>query len=65
MVNGYRKISLFNHQIAVPNVPLQEDVEIHLIPDVERGAIEAQIWWETRLVQSLTYPIKDFPRVQF
>ena len=28
-VNGYRRISLFNHIIEVPNVPLREDVEIH------------------------------------
>jgi hypothetical protein len=33
MVNGYRRISLFNHTIEVPNVPLREDVEIHLTPD--------------------------------
>ena len=38
MVNGYRKISLFNHEIEVPTVPLREEVEVHLIPDVERGA---------------------------
>ena len=25
-VNGYRKISLFNHEISVPHVPLREDV---------------------------------------
>ena len=33
MVNGYRRISLFNHEIPVPNVPLREEVEVHLIPD--------------------------------
>ena len=36
MVNGYRKISLFNHDIPVPHVPLRDDVEVHLIPDVAR-----------------------------
>jgi hypothetical protein len=46
IVNGYRKISLFNHQIVVPNVPPQEEVEGHLISDVERGAEEARTWWE-------------------
>jgi len=65
MVNGYRKISLFNHEIVVPNVPLREEVEVHLIPDVERGALEVRIWWENRMVQSVTYPLKEFPRVQF
>jgi hypothetical protein len=65
MVNGYRKIALSNHEIVVPNVPLREEVEVHLIPDVERGALELRIWWENRMVQSVTYPLKEFPRVQF
>jgi len=39
MVNGYRKISLFNHEVPVPHVPLREEVEVHLTPDVERGAL--------------------------
>ena len=64
-VNGYRKISLSNHEIIVPNVPLREEVEVHLIPDVGRGALEVRIWWENRMVQSVIYPSKDFPRVHF
>jgi hypothetical protein len=64
-VNGYRKISLSNHEILVPNVPLREEVEVHMVPDVERGALEVRIWWENRMVQSVTYPLDDFPRVHF
>jgi hypothetical protein len=64
-VNGYRKISLFNHEIPVPHVPLREDVEVHLIPDIQRDAFEVRIWWENQMVQSLTYPLKEFPRVHF
>ena len=65
MVNGYRKISLSNHEIVVPNVPLREEVEVHLIPDVERGALEVRIWWENRMVNSVTYPLQEFPSVHF
>ena len=65
MVNGYRRISLFNHEIVAPNVPLREDVEVHLIPDIQREAFEVRIWWDNRMVQSVTYPLKEFPRVQF
>jgi hypothetical protein len=64
-VNGYRKISLFNHEIVVPNVPLRDEVEVHLIPDVERGALEVRIWWENQMVHSVIYPLKEFPRVHF
>ena len=65
MVNGYRKISLFNHEIEVPNVPLREEVEIHLVPDTGRNVLEVRIWWDNRMVHSVAYPLKDFPRVHF
>jgi hypothetical protein len=65
MVNGYHKISLFNHEIVVPHVPLREEVEVHLAPDIERDALEVRIWWENQMVHSVTYPLKEFPRVHF
>ena len=65
MVNGYRKISLFNHEIVVPKVPLREEVEVHLIPDTMRGALDIRIWWDNHMVHSVTYPLKEFPRVHF
>ncbi len=64
-VNGYRKISLSNHEIVVPNVPLRDEVEAHLIPDVARGALDVRVWHDNRMVQSVTYPLKEFPRVHF
>ena len=64
-VNGYRKISLFNHEIVVPNVPLREEVEVHLTPDTSREALEIRIWWNNRMVHSVVYPLKEFPRVHF
>ena len=65
MVNGYRKISLFNHEIQVLKVPLREEVEIHLVPDTPREALEVRIWWENHMVQSLVYPLREFPSVHF
>ncbi len=65
MVNGYRKISLFNHEIAVPKVPLREEVEVHVVPDTAREALEVRIWWNNQVVHSVTYPLKEFPRVHF
>jgi hypothetical protein len=65
MVNGYRKISFFNHEIEVPNVPLREEVEVHLIPDIQRDPLEIRIWWENRMVHSVTYPIREFRGVHF
>lgn len=64
-VNGYRKISLFNHEVVVPHVPLREEVEVHLIPDKERRALEVRIWWNNRMVYSVAYPLREFSGVHF
>ena len=65
MVNRYRKMSLFNHEIVVPNVPLREEVEVHLLPDTRREALEVRIWWNNQMVHSVVYPLKEFPGVHF
>jgi hypothetical protein len=64
-VNGYRKISLFNHEIAVPHVPLREEVEVHLVPDTKKEALEVRIWCNNQMVHIVTYPLKEFSRVHF
>jgi hypothetical protein len=60
VVDGYRRISLFNHTIQVPNVELREEVEIHLVPDVVKQAIGVRIWWHNKLVHSLALPLEGF-----
>ena len=64
LVNGYRRISLFNHTIEVPNVPLREYVEIHLVPDTAKQAMEIRIWWNDKMVHSVALPLAEF-RVHF
>lgn len=63
-LNGYRRISLFHHEIEVPQVPVREDVELHLIPDVARQALEVRIWFENKMVHSLSFPMAN-PTVHF
>ncbi|TRZ54145.1 hypothetical protein D4S03_00610 [bacterium] len=41
-MNSYQRISLFNQEIRVPNVPLREDVDLHLIPDEARNLLEVR-----------------------
>ena len=64
IVNGYRRISLFNHPIEVPNVPLREDVDIHLVPDVEKQLMYVRIWWNNKMAHSVVLPLQGF-RVHF
>lgn len=64
MVNAYRRISLFTHEIEVPNVPLREDVDVHLVPDVTRQLMHIRIWWNNKMVHSVSLPLQGF-RVHF
>lgn len=65
MVNAYHKISLWNHEIFIPKVPLRDYVDVFIVPDKKREIIELRFWWNNQLVHTLTYPIKDFPSVHF
>jgi hypothetical protein len=64
IVDGYRRISVFNKSIEVPKVPLREDVELHLVPDLTKQTIECRIWWEKKMVHSVVYPLHGL-RVHF
>jgi hypothetical protein len=64
IVDGYRKISMFKKSIEVPKVPLREDVEIHLVPDLGRQIVECRIWWQQKMVHSVVYPLQGL-RVHF
>lgn len=61
---GYRRISLFNHEIEVPNVPLREEVEVHLIPNVAKQVMDIRIWWSQKMAHSVSLPLAGF-RVHF
>jgi hypothetical protein len=43
IINGYRRITLFKHEIEVPKVSLREKVETHLFPVIERETLEILI----------------------
>jgi len=60
MVNGHRGISLSNHKIEVPNVPLHVYVDIHLIPNLTKRLMEIRIWYESKMVHSLSLPLTKF-----
>ena len=60
VVNGYRRISLFNHTIQVPRTDLYEQVEIHLVPDAVKQVMETRIWWKDHMVHSVALPLEGF-----
>jgi hypothetical protein len=64
MVNGYRRISLFKHEIEVPKVPLRVYVDVHMVPDIAKDVMHIRIWWNKKMVHSLSLPLEGF-RVHF
>jgi len=64
MINGYRRISLFQHTIEVPHVPPREYVDVHLIPDITKNTMRIRIWWNNKMVHSVELPLQGF-RVHF
>jgi len=63
--NGYRRISLWGQEIAVPKVDPFESVDVHLIPDTATQTIGLRLWHGNRLVLKTTCPASAFPKVQF
>jgi transposase len=64
MVNAYRRISLHGHDVQVPDTPLREYVDVHMIPDLEKNNMSIRIWWKDSMVHSLALPLDGF-RVHF
>ncbi|OGO64534.1 MAG: hypothetical protein A2029_15900 [Chloroflexi bacterium RBG_19FT_COMBO_47_9] len=63
-LNGYRKITLGGMEIEIPKVPIREDVDIHFVP-LSSSLVEVRIWYENKMVHSLTMPAVKFPGVHF
>ena len=61
IVDGYQRIALFNQEIRVPNVPLREEVEVHLSPNVAKQVMDVRIWWSRKMVQSVSLPLAKCP----
>jgi hypothetical protein len=59
-VDAYRRISLFGHQIQMPVVPPHEEVAIHMIPDTDKQVMELRLWWNEKMVHSLSLPLQGF-----
>lgn len=59
IVDAYGRISLFNTEIKIPHAPLHQDVDIHLVPDVSKNALEIRIWFQSKMYHTLTLPLEN------
>jgi hypothetical protein len=60
MVNGYRRITVYGHEVEVPRVELREQVDVHLVPDTAKNVMEIRIWWSGQMVHATAYPLAEF-----
>jgi len=65
VVNPYRRLTFYQEEIPLRHVPPGEEVEVHMIPNIDRETVELRVWWKETIVQSVVYPFKAFPRVHF
>jgi len=55
----------YNHQIPLPKVPIGQEVDIHLVPDLKHSSLDLRLWSNNHFIDSITFPLSDFPRVHF
>jgi hypothetical protein len=60
ITNGYGRIPLFNHEIRVANVPLRQEVNVHLVPDPTRNIMQIRIGFQDALAHSVDLPLEGF-----
>jgi hypothetical protein len=62
-VNAYPHIEFDDHQIPLLKVPISQQIDIHLVPDLKGGSLEARRWWNNQFNNSIIFPPTGFPRV--
>jgi len=65
VVNPYRRLSFHQVEIPIRHIPPGEELDLHLVPDLSKETVEIRIWRKNTFVQSVTFPVKAFPRVHF
>jgi hypothetical protein len=65
MVNSYRKISINNLELKVPQAPLHERIQLRIVPDQETGISEVRFWHEGKLLGIQRIKNTDLNLVQF
>jgi len=65
MVNSYRKVSINNLELKVPNAPLHERIQLRITPDRESGLSEVRFWHEDELLGIQKVKNSELNLVQF
>jgi hypothetical protein len=58
--NAYGRISLSNQEVRIANVPLRQEVDVHLVPDFAKNTMQVRVWWQGTLAHSVDLPLDRF-----
>jgi len=58
--NAYGRISLSNQEVRIANVPLRQQVDVHLVPDFAKNTMQVRVWWQGTLAHSVDLPLDRF-----
>jgi hypothetical protein len=65
MVDSYRKVSINNLELKVPNAPLHENIQLRISPDKESGISEVRFWHKDEFLGSQKVKNSEINLVQF
>jgi hypothetical protein len=65
MVNAYRKISINNLELKVPDAPIHERIQLRITPEKESGLSEVRLWHKDKFLGTQKVKNSDLNMVQF
>ena len=65
MVDSYRKISINNLELKVPEAPLHESIQLRITPDKESGISEVRFWHKDEFLGNQKVKNSGLNLVQF
>ena len=65
MVDSYRKISINNLELKVPEEPLHESIQLRITPDKESGISEVRFWHKDEFLGNQKVKNSDLNLVRF
>ena len=65
MVNSYRKISINNLELKIPNAPIHERIQLRITPEKESGLSEVRFWHKDRFLGTQKVKNSEFHLVHF
>lgn len=65
IVDPYRKVSINKLKLSVSGVPPRQQVELRLIPNVEKQIVDVRFWFKGHCVGRQTVKLQELPIVQF